>query len=81
MSDQLRELKPLHENGAERALVFPSKTSLDWILRQHKHHLVDAGALLMIAGRWSVLPEKFDGYVLEEGRRAATARSSRESAV
>ncbi|WP_332815968.1 hypothetical protein [Ramlibacter sp.] len=78
MSDQLLRLKTLQAYGAEREHVFPSKTSLAWFLRRHKPALIQAGALLMITGRWFVDPEKFDDYVISEGRSAA-ARHDPES--
>lgn len=81
MSDDLFRLKALQEYGAQREHVLPSKTSLAWFVRQHKEALIDAGALLMISGRWFVDPEKFDSYVLREGSRAANARASREFGI
>lgn len=77
MADDLLRLRTLDEYGADRVQVFPSKTSMTWFVRKHKQNLVAAGALLMIAGRWFVDPEKFDAFVLTEGARAAAARSSR----
>ena len=77
MSGDLLRLKALQEYAAERAHVFPSKTSMQWFVRQHKETLITVGALLMISGRWFVDPEKFDSYILAEGNRAASARSSR----
>lgn len=74
MNDELLRLKTLQEYGAERLHVFPSKTSMDWFVRQQKKALIEAGALLMISGRWFVNAEKFDQYVLSEGARAASAR-------
>jgi hypothetical protein len=40
--------------------------------------LIEAGALLMITGRWLVDPELFDRSVLEEGKRTAATRASRD---
>ena len=78
MSEQLLRLKPLQDYGAKRVHVFPSKTSMDWFLRQHKQSLIKGGALFMICTRWFVDPERFDAYVLDEGRRAANARAKRD---
>jgi hypothetical protein len=77
MSGDLLRLRALQEYAAERAHVFPSKTSMQWFVRQHKETLISTGALLMISGRWFVDPKKFDSYILSEGNRAASARSSR----
>jgi hypothetical protein len=44
--------------------VFPGIESLRWYVRLHQDRLRDAGALLTIAGRSWVHPEKFDAVVL-----------------
>jgi hypothetical protein len=75
MVSQLLALQLLHEYGAERMHVFPSRTSMTRFLRRHKSPLIEAGALVMICGRWFVEAEKFDCYVLAEGCRAAVRRS------
>jgi hypothetical protein len=77
MSGDLLRLRALQDYAAERVHVFPSKTSMQWFVRQHKEILIRKGALLMISGRWFVDPEKFDSYILSEGNRAASARSNR----
>jgi hypothetical protein len=73
--NDLLQLRPLKEYGNDRAHVFPSPTSMTWFVRKHRQELIAGGALLMIAGRWYVNPEKFDGFVLEEGARAAAKRA------
>ncbi|WP_427914830.1 hypothetical protein ACPWT1_07935 [Ramlibacter sp. MMS24-I3-19] len=74
MADDLSRLLLLDEYGATRTNVFPSKTSMTWFLRRHRSDLIASGALLMLAGRWFVHPDKFDAYVLDEGFRAAAKR-------
>lgn len=79
MSGNLSGLKTLQDYGSEREHIFPSKTSLSWFVRRHKTELVDAGALLMIAGRWYVDPDKFDSYVLAAASKAAATQIARGS--
>lgn len=54
-----------------RQRLFPSVGSLQWYMRQHRTELVEAGALLMIAGRWTLHADAFDAYVLAAGKAAA----------
>lgn len=58
-----------YREGRER--VFQSDGSLQWYVRQHRAQLIDAGALLLHAGRWMVHPDQFDAYVLNAGASAA----------
>ena len=55
----------------ERAHLFPSEESLRWFVRRHKRSLIDAGALLMIAGRLTINPALFDRVVLTVGQQSA----------
>lgn len=55
----------------QRQHLFPSKSSLDWFVRQNRGHLVEAGALLMHTGQWFVDPERFDECVVEVAQKAA----------
>ena len=64
-------LTPTARYAQERRHLFPSDESIRWFLRQHKPELVEAGALLMVAGRWMADPSRFDAKVIEIGRRLA----------
>ena len=57
-----------------RKHLFPSQQSLQWFMRTHKRELVEAGGLLLIAGRNVIAPAAFDALVLEDGRRKAGLR-------
>lgn len=78
-SSKLRQLMRLQEYQETRNHIFPSKSSQDWYVRQHRDRLVADGALLMIAGTWHVQPARFDEIVLELGAKAAQRRQ-REAA-
>lgn len=54
--------------------VFQSEQSARWMLRQHARRLVEAGALLLIAGRYFVVPSRFRREVVAIGRDAALAK-------
>jgi len=69
-------LMPMLDYQQSRAQVFPSEESLRWFVRARRSELLDAGALLMVAGRKVISPEEFDAVVLDVGRRTA-ARSQR----
>lgn len=58
-----------YREGRER--LFQSAGSLQWYVRQHRPALIDAGALLLHAGRWMVHPDQFDAYVMATGASAA----------
>jgi len=51
--------------------VFPSKGSFQWWLRPNRGRAIDAGALLMIRGRWHVVPAKMDACIEQVGTEAA----------
>lgn len=58
-----------YREGRER--LFQSAGSLQWYVRQHRTALIDAGALLLHAGRWLIHPDQFDAYVMATGASAA----------
>ena len=62
------------EYQQDRRTVFPSTTSLDWHVRRYKAALLDGGALVFLAGRLLVNPQRFDEITLELGRQAAQQR-------
>ena len=65
----LSNLLALAEYQRERAHFFPSIESARWALRQHRRELAQAGALVKIADRLFVDPERADQVFLEVGRR------------
>lgn len=70
-ASDLLALRPLPEYRQSREHVFRSVQSLQWFVRCNKARLVDAGALIMLSGRWHVVPSRFDAIVLEAGQAAA----------
>lgn len=48
-----------------REHVFPSATALEWFVRKHRPHLIEAGALVMWRGQWFARPAQFDAFVLD----------------
>lgn len=70
-TSEVLALCPLPDYRQSRAHIFRSEQSLQWFIRQRRQQLVEAGALRMIAGRWHVMPARFDSIVLEAGHIAA----------
>lgn len=66
----INDLQLLHEYRAARLRLFPSESSAAWYVRTHRDRLVSAGALLKIANRTFVHPERFDQVVLDAGSAA-----------
>lgn len=62
----------------QRSNFYPGIESLRWYLRQHRAGLEGASALLYIAGRLWINPQRFDAYVLDAG--AEDVRRRREAA-
>lgn len=58
------------EYQAARARIFPSEASLRWHLRVNRSELVAGGALLRVAGRLLVDPERLDALVMAIATRA-----------
>lgn len=54
--------------------LIPSEQAARWLVRQHGQRLVARGALLLICGRWHVMPRAFRRAVVELGHDAAQAR-------
>ena len=71
MTETVQALVPLLEYQQGRAHLFPSLESLRWYLKRHRAALIEAEALVMVAGRLLASPEPFDGYVLRAGKDAA----------
>lgn len=74
-------LVSLWEWRAENAHLFPSDTSLRWHLRKHRDAYTKTGALLQVAGRFVVIPEKFEAVLREVGQRVAVERSAEVEAA
>lgn len=69
----LNGLQTLPDYRKQREHVFRSESSIEWFVRKHRQALVDAGALVLLAGRWHAHEQKFDVYVLQAGAEAARA--------
>jgi hypothetical protein len=53
-----------------RAHIFSSLESLRWFMQMHRPTLVQAGAILKLAGRIHIAPSTFDDVVLTVGKQA-----------
>ena len=53
--------------------LLPTGGALDWFLRLHRAELIEGGALLKIANRWKVLPDRLDEAIFRIGQRMARA--------
>lgn len=80
MPIQVKNLRPLTEYQAQRASVFPSMSSLNWFVRQHRDQLAKCNAVGAPTGRLLVDPERFDRYVARQtsGRAVRRTKSTAE---
>ncbi len=62
-------------NGA-----YPTRQSFEWFIRVHRDRLVAAGAMILVAGRWSFHPARFKDVVVEVGT-AQAARTAMNHGV
>lgn len=69
MSHAFSHLRELRQYQAERADVFPSLDSARWAIRQHRSELTSAGALIKLADRLYLDPDRADQVFIEAGRR------------
>jgi hypothetical protein len=76
MSESIQALVSLSAYQPTRAHLFPSLESARWFVRKNKQRLIAVGALLRIAGRDFVQPEKFDGAVIEIGKDIAARKAA-----
>jgi hypothetical protein len=53
------------------AHIYPSLQSFDWYLRNNKRELIEAGAVVSLAGRTFIEPGAMERAMLEIGRRQA----------
>lgn len=66
-----KALVPMLEYQQARPHLFPSEQSMRWYVRQHRAALIEADALVMIAGRYLMDPSATDAFVLRGGKAAA----------
>jgi hypothetical protein len=76
MSETIQSLVPLLSYQKSREHIFPSEESARWQVRKHKAELIEAGALIIVAGRQMVVPERFDAAVFDIGRRLAAKKAA-----
>ena len=72
--DPLAGLLTLRQLQARLAHLFPSLDSLRWFIRRSRALLQQHGALLQIAGRTYVDPDKFAAAVLVIGAAQSASR-------
>jgi hypothetical protein len=77
---EVTQLVPLPEIREARQHIFPSAGSLDWFVRRNRNGLIEAGAILLLTGRWFADPAKFDAFMLRAGGAAAHALTQRAAA-
>lgn len=53
---------------------FPSVGSARWFIDQNRKKLIDAAAVVIVAGRLMIHPESFQRTVIEIGREVAMAK-------
>ena len=73
VSDLNARLRTPADYASERSALFGGEQSVRWFIKANRKRLLDAGALLMIAGRVMVDPEPFDRVVYELARERANA--------
>jgi hypothetical protein len=49
---------------------FPTAWSTTWAIRKHRKELVEAGALIEVAGRLLIHPGRFQEVIIAAGRRS-----------
>ena len=70
----LNSLQQLEAFQAANAHVFPSVPSLRWFYRQHRAELLEACAVVELAGRLMINAPVFAQKAIEIGQRMAAAR-------
>jgi hypothetical protein len=68
-SNLLSGLVTPEEYQRSRTNVFPSVQGVRWRMRVDRADLEEAGALLRVAGRHLIEPEKFDKVILSKAQR------------
>jgi len=51
--------------NAGRTNLFPTKASLDWFIRKHRHELVKEKAIVSPTGRRMIRPKSFDEFIAD----------------
>ncbi len=74
MATPLHRLRPLQQYQQDRAHIFPSVDSLRWAVRMNRGALEQKGALVKIADRLLVDPDRADQVFVALGRRNARTR-------
>lgn len=59
--------------------IFPSLSSLTWFLRVNRAELLEAGAIVELAGRTLLRGSAFIAKALDIGARRAAARTARDA--
>jgi hypothetical protein len=67
LANPLADLQRPPAYRINRTNLFASDDSLNWFIRMNRAVLIDAGALLSIAGKGWIVPDKFDACVLSIG--------------
>lgn len=70
----LEDLQHFTTYQEANAHIFGSAGSLTWFIRQNRAELLEAGALVQIAGRCLIHGPTFTNKAMEIGRRTAAAR-------
>jgi hypothetical protein len=78
-STVLDRLQLPEDYRTSRERMFPTAPALSWFIRQNRPRLVDAGALVVHAGRNMVDAVAFDAAVLDLAREKARSQSAAEA--
>jgi len=73
----LKCLRTLQAFQRAHSHIFPSVPSLRWFYRQHRAELVEAHAVVEIAGKLLIDSPRFAEKALEIGSKTAAARTAR----
>lgn len=77
----LDALSKLSSYRARREKFFPSDSSLQWYMRQHRMDLIACGAIVRQRGQWYVHEQRFDEYVLIAAMEDAKRFAARQAAA
>lgn len=77
----LSRLKRPDDYAATRPAIFKSRNSWTWFKRVHGEELRRRGGMYRLFGQDLIDPETVDGYLLELGRKQATAATAATEAV
>ncbi|MBI1396935.1 MAG: hypothetical protein GC151_13235 [Betaproteobacteria bacterium] len=71
----LSELQKPEDYALSRQSIFPAISSFQWFLRRHRERLAADGALVHIAGRNYIHPQRADHVIADIGAELARGRS------